>query len=252
MKKCWASSIGNCSSKISGEHIISKSVFLNDIIDVMGFDWCKHEPKKIGLASVTKKILCTTHNSKLSILDSEAKYWFDQMREVDRIFAVRKGISAKTPTVVKYQVNGYLIERWLLKTLINLTAKGTEPIGSDSEEFGKPSRKLVGIVFGMEKFTGHSGLYFIANVGQGIHTGERIKFSALYNDKKYVAGGFFDIRGYTFLLLLDDIHIEKFRKNLFFDGIDYSKAEMNRRIENIRLENKYGYLSQKFTFEWKD
>lgn len=51
---CWAAALGDCSDKISREHIISRALFSQEVF-VQGLAWCKSEPKKIGMAGSQEK-----------------------------------------------------------------------------------------------------------------------------------------------------------------------------------------------------
>ena len=72
MKDCWASSLGDCGGGISREHLVSESIFPNQSIYVQGMDWCLDAPKLVRIESLTAKILCRDHNSRLSELDAVA------------------------------------------------------------------------------------------------------------------------------------------------------------------------------------
>ena len=85
MEKCWANSLGDCDGKISREHTVSESLFKGTYVDVKGFSWCKSEEKRIGLGSLTKKILCEKHNSALSPLDAAASHAFDVLRKQTKL-----------------------------------------------------------------------------------------------------------------------------------------------------------------------
>jgi hypothetical protein len=71
LSKCYARSIGNCSNQLSKEHYISKGVLelIGCKIEVSGFSWLKGKKNQLTIPSLTSKILCTQHNSELSILD---------------------------------------------------------------------------------------------------------------------------------------------------------------------------------------
>src|SRR5687768_3950665 len=87
---CWASIIGGCSDKASREHLVSASLWTKERLDVVGFPWCKDSPKRIGLSSLTGKVLCTEHNSLLSEADEAGKAAFDAFRDADEL-AYRRG-----------------------------------------------------------------------------------------------------------------------------------------------------------------
>src|SRR5665213_2855249 len=78
---CWAACLGNCSNKMSREHIVTKAMYLDNEITVSGMPWCADEPKTVGMAGLTAKILCVAHNSALSKVDEEAVRFARAMRE---------------------------------------------------------------------------------------------------------------------------------------------------------------------------
>src|SRR5713101_8269307 len=117
---------------MSGEHTVSKGLFTNDMVVVQGLGWCKDEPKTIGLSNLTRKILCTHYNSKLSTVDDAAIVAFDAFRESVRLTDIREKMKERRWTVVHLPLDGDLLERWFLKTLINLTVGGKEKIGPKS------------------------------------------------------------------------------------------------------------------------
>lgn len=117
---CWASTLGDCRGKLSREHYVSACLFPSGKAIVKGFSWCAEEPKTIGLQSLTRNILCERHNSGLSELDSAMLAFFETLRESDRLIGLRTKLCQKTWNIHHFQVNGNLLERWFLKTLINL------------------------------------------------------------------------------------------------------------------------------------
>ena len=83
----------------------------------------------VGISSVTANILCRTHNSDLSPLDSSTQQAFTVFRDVLAISAIREDL-VRSPTATKpkihlwrlktYKIDGKKPERWYLKTLINI------------------------------------------------------------------------------------------------------------------------------------
>jgi hypothetical protein len=102
----------------------------------------------VGISSVTANILCRTHNSDLSPLDSCAQQAFTVFRDVSAISAIREDL-VRSPTATKpkihlwrlktYKIDGKKPERWYLKTLINICYDQDHAIGRDSSNIGKPS-----------------------------------------------------------------------------------------------------------------
>jgi hypothetical protein len=108
---------------LSGQHTVTKGLFTEDSVVVQGLDWCK-EPKTIGLSSLTRKILCTHHNSKLSLVDDAAIAAFNAFRKSVQLTDIREKIKERRWAVLHLPVDGAKLERWFLKTLINITIGG--------------------------------------------------------------------------------------------------------------------------------
>src|SRR4026208_2176624 len=64
---CWAADLGDCGGKLSGEHLVSASLWTGPAVPASGGPW--GEPREIGISSLTAKILCQHHNSRLSEVD---------------------------------------------------------------------------------------------------------------------------------------------------------------------------------------
>jgi hypothetical protein len=199
-KTCWASSLGDC-DRMSKEHIVSKALFLGDTVEVHGFPWCKDAPKTIGMRNLTTTILCRRHNSLLSPVDQAAVRAFQALREMTRVSMLRLGMRDKFCRVVKYHVDGPKLERWFLKTLINLIAGTAIRIG-DATNGGIPTSELVEIAFGYRTFTPRAGLFAAIYVGQRVDPGENVQVAPLQRDGR-VEGGLFSFRGHRFLLFLN-------------------------------------------------
>lgn len=205
--RCWAQALDACSQKISREHLVSAALFPNtNSISVSGFPWCKGETKIISLSSFTSKILCTKHNSLLSPLDSAAGAAFKAFNDSALLLNKRLSEESSKFKVRHFRINGKLLERWLLKTLINLCSESGLLVGSKAEKPGIPDESLVRICFGLEHFAGKSGLYLAARVGAEINSGPAIAFSPLIFDGTHVAGGFFHFRGFfIFMSLFEEL-----------------------------------------------
>jgi hypothetical protein len=124
---------------------------------VQGFKWCLNQAQSIGLSNLVAKILCKNHNSALSALDAAALDAFNVFREAIRLNQVREKLRKPAAhwNVQQMMINGPLLERWFLKTLINLSFGGDWPIASTVK--GIPSRELVEVAFGKRKFESGGG-----------------------------------------------------------------------------------------------
>jgi hypothetical protein len=233
MRACWAECLGNCSDKISREHVVSQSLFPNDdVITVSGFSWCK-EPKKIGLANVTAKILCKKRNSELSEIDSIGGSAFGIFREAQRLTEVRTKLKPTRWNIQRYSIDGFGLERWFLKTLINLSTTQAYRIGKDSTEVGQPSKRLVRIAFGLSQFEGKSGLFGVVDLGSRFNSHEILRFGPLVYDETYVAGGLFHFYGYRFVLFLDPEGPRPGGVN--YAGQDWSSSLLHRHASGLKM-----------------
>ena len=62
-RECWARNLGGCSGKMSAEHYLSRASFPDGATLTLP-GWT--EPRKVGAAAMTSKVLCQHHNSMLS------------------------------------------------------------------------------------------------------------------------------------------------------------------------------------------
>lgn len=192
MTKCWAACLGGCSDKISREHTITKAMFLDEELTVSGMPWCV-EPKKVGLANLTAKILCVTHNSALSPVDEEAVKFAEAMRESFRLLQVRVSAKSKRWTFLKFPIDGSRMERWSLKTLINATYQTDSPIEDSS---------LVEIAFGRKSFERPAGLYGVYDPPEKRQLFDGITLQAIMVRNR-VVGATLSFLGLRLLLFLD-------------------------------------------------
>jgi hypothetical protein len=188
---------------MSKEHIVTAGLFLDDKIMVQGLQWCKNRPKEIGLASFTKKNLCTKHNSDLSVVDDAAISSINELREATRLGNLRIERKIKRPTIKRFKIDGPALERWFLKTFINITFKQAYPIGSESAQPWLPPCDLVEVAFGRKQFEPGAGLYYLGDPGEQIDSNERFRAITFTNARDELVGAMFYFRGFRFLLYID-------------------------------------------------
>jgi len=204
MKKCWAACLGDCSDKLSGEHIVTAGIFSSDKVKVQGLPWCRDAPKEIGLASAVKNVLCTWHNSSLSPLDDAVIQVFGALRDAVRLSDVRSNLPLRRWTKSHFDVDGARLERWCLKTLITLSTGGSVPLGPHSKDAETPDENLVGVCFGLAPFQAPKGLYVAWEVGDKMEIqDEKVVISTFLDDNR-LAGARFYLGGFVFILYLND------------------------------------------------
>jgi hypothetical protein len=239
---------------MSGEHTVSKGLFTDDLVVVQGLSWCKDEPKTIGLSSLTRKILCTHHNSNLSQVDDAAIAAFNAFRESVRLTDIREKIKERRWTVVRLPIDGDRLERWFLKTLINITIGGKEKIGLKSNTPGEPSSDLVEIAFGHRKFVPDAGLYNSQEAGETIDSEDRVTIAPFFDSQnEYVLGGTFNFRGFRFMLCLRETGFTGNVTLVHKDGREtsrYSKPLRHLRHLKVTVGATRRYVSHTLDFEW--
>ena len=174
MKKCWAASLGNCSDKMSGEHLVTAGIFSTETVMVQGFPWCMNSPKEIGLNSLVRNVLCTDHNSRLSPIDEAAISLSDALKECVRLRDVRGPFPSKRWTRINFDIDGGKLERWCLKTLITLSIGGPMPLGPKSIDSSAPHEDLVALCYDQLKFDPPIGLYTMYTPGDNITVEDRV------------------------------------------------------------------------------
>jgi hypothetical protein len=231
--------------------MVSKGLFVSPTLTVQGFSWCKDEPKTVGIQSLTAKILCQEHNSQLSPLDDAASAAFEALRQQTKLANDRGKLAPNTRLKIeRFKIDAKLLERWFLKTLLNLTCKSNFLVGVNGTESGVPPIDLVKICYGLEPFPGESGMYVAVNSGMALNMEDTVRFSPLLmNDNKRVMGGFFDFRGIRFFLALMPEGLTYPLSSI--PGIDpkWANAKLLRPFEKMKATHGRS-LSHVVEFRW--
>lgn len=197
--QCWAKMLGNCNNSQSKEHIVSRgllkdSLSLDNFIMVYGIG--SNETKKIGTSSLTSKMLCSYHNSKLSDLDSEAIKTFNGLKRFLEI--PREYKTGKLTNFVGLKFDGSLLERWFLKTTINI-------LYCPPHNLKTPQKELVEIVFGLRQYPKKVGLCMSAyQGGQWLNNDYDLKFVPILNSQNQYEFAAFEFAGWRFIISLTD------------------------------------------------
>ncbi len=211
---CWADKLGDCTDKASREHIISAGIFPEGTIYVKGFPWCQDELKEISVSSFTKKVLCERHNNALTHVDKAGISAMNVFRQEVQINNARSKMKPRRWRVEKFQIDGHGLERWFLKTLINVAAEG------------------------------------IHNVGQSLKLREGVLLNPLIDTAKDVVGVLFHFHGYRFLLYLEE---EGLQPNIPIPSMFGEQAHSTRTLYQPEALNfNLGeYLSHSIVFTYK-
>lgn len=209
MVTCWASGMGDCDNKQSAEHYVTRGLWSASEIMISGFDWQKGEQKLLPVGRLESKILCETHNNRLSDVDAEAirisKFFGDA---VDAVKSSQKQTSAKKPLFPqRYQANGPLFERWCAKTLIDFVC--VEKSDTVWHDTGTPvidsPIDVVRAIYGFKRFRYPMGLYLAQ---ENTERPQEVLREAVTVDPRFhpesggLVGAFLGFRDFRFLIWL--------------------------------------------------
>jgi hypothetical protein len=104
----------------SREHYLSRAIIGSGEVVVSCFPFLKGETRTIPGERLVAKMLCKRHNEALSPLDSAAGHFFQVLSAFKYRGAMRAQGATKPGGIDMYEVDGALVERWMLKTIINV------------------------------------------------------------------------------------------------------------------------------------
>jgi hypothetical protein len=246
---CWAACLGDCSNKITAEHILTKGLFPHDEVFVQGMPWCRDEPKRIGLANLTAKILCSTHNSGLSEKDTMAIQTTNAFREALELRDFREQYKPTQWIRRRFQIDGHHLESWFLKTLINVAYKGPLPIGIDPSEQGQASSALVETAFGLRQFIKPAGLYAVAKVGEQNFADGRVRIIMQQSSAGYIGGAIFHFGGLRYLLYLQTNEAPDPNNFVGFGGREIQGSQFMYHLRRVNFP-VHGRISHTIDFQW--
>lgn len=119
--RCYARVLNDCSSKLSLEHYVSRTVLdlLGNEHRITNASWLLpgQQSKPLATSALGSRVLCKKHNHTLSQLDSQALTFFD---------ALLWGFSDRPPQQRhrRVTINADLLELWLLKACCGAFASG--------------------------------------------------------------------------------------------------------------------------------
>ena len=180
--RCYLSSLGNCSTKITREHFISRNILQRITNSTLKFENAAHffggkANVEIGVDAFSSKILCDNHNSSLSILDASAGLTFDIIESfaADAV----KGFTGHSTVKAFCVASGLDVERWLIKVHCGLVATGKIRSHSGRILAKEPLQDLLyQTLMGNASLFSPLGLHMHTRVGQNLHPG-RISFSTV-------------------------------------------------------------------------
>lgn len=185
--ECWASALGDCAKGQSGEHYISDGIFDGASVTALGLPWCRDDQRTIGMRSAVANILCGKHNQELSPFDAEAAKLSAFLRE---------SIHQQPLAAANVRLNGFLLEKWALKTFLNLGYIR----GLNREQANRidPQDFLVRYLYRDEPVPDGVGLYFVTDkVSNNTNVTHGLWWNAIH-DRGQLREGATTVFGMTF------------------------------------------------------
>src|ERR1019366_6825765 len=127
------------------------------------------------IGTLKQKVLCEAHNKLLGEeVDEAGRYSVETLASAMDLLKLRTQFKHRRWIVRHFETDMWRLERWCLKTLINLNLAGS---GFNYDTDGlkaamSPPRELVEVAFGRTFFTDAKGLYIVASQGANIDVTE--------------------------------------------------------------------------------
>ena len=146
------------------------------------------------------------------------------------------------------------MERWFLKTLINVTVGEEAKIGTSADAPGEPTGDLVRIAFGVSQFNANAGLHCSAEMGETITSEQMVSIIPLLtkNNERMLSGIFY-FHGYRFMLDLRDQGFTGPVRLIHQNGKSYnSHSQPVRHLAGIKVSvgGSKQNLSHVVEFKW--
>jgi hypothetical protein len=174
--RCYLSSFGCCSSKMTREHFVSKNILArvatNSLITIedAGHFFRGKERVEVGIDDFVAKVLCDTHNGALGPLDAAAGLAF---LTIEALVKDIKRIADEKTALESFQISSGLdFERWMIKVFCGLVAAG-KIRGSSGQtlQLGDLPSCLLDALLGSTSLPSPLGLYQNTFVGQTLNLG---------------------------------------------------------------------------------
>jgi hypothetical protein len=197
-RSCWAHALGDCGGGRSKEHLISRGLLRSEPVTVSGLDWCR-EPKTIPVSGLAANILCKKHNSSLSPVDAAGIQAMTDLEKFLQVRGIRRRKVFRQREPQHYAVEGPLLERWMLKTMINVAFEHITPGGAR----WSPPAEWVQLAFGRRSFPARCGLY-LSDPRDSALALERskLRIEFMTQDGLQMHGAEFDLNGWAVTLSL--------------------------------------------------
>ena len=213
MITCWARVLQECNDVQSREHYLSRAIIGSGNVTISGLPFLHGKARAIPGERLVAKILCKRHNELLSPLDAAAGHFFQVLKAFKKRGIMRAHGAKKPGGIDMYEVAATLVERWMLKTVINVMFERR----IDPDIAWYPPETWVRCAFALRPFPEWCGLYLLTGESSS-HNGalSAIGIRPLTKgvDGKELIGAQFQIEELQFVLAMEplgDIHRTGYR-----------------------------------------
>lgn len=145
--RCYARGLSGCSSKITLEHFISRSVLARlDPQGAVTVEGMASTPYRASIETLGGKILCSAHNSALDPLDRVGKAFYEEIAGAPARLRSGTGPSQRVTLL-----NGHDLERWFMKVLLGFVCT--------KEKEWQPPAQWMSYLFGEAELEPGTGLF---------------------------------------------------------------------------------------------
>lgn len=231
--RCYASSLNNCSGKVTREHYISSGILnlIGNRLQTKGFSWLKGSVKNLCSKALTSNILCEHHNNVLSELDDTAISFFSTLQRFDK----ELGINNLTKNE-KQIFSGHMIERWFVKLYLGLHWGGHLDSKLSHVEF-----YLLENLFLDKRLPNHFGLYFGSSLGTKMTTYNGLSITTYTSQTMDVCAMTCEIVGFPFHMSIRPGKL---------GGVGLIDAPAQYHPIGIVFKNHDHSVSKEITFTW--
>lgn len=214
-----------------------------------GLSWCTDGPVSVSVASLTRKILCSRHNNELSFADSAATSAIRAFEDAITLHKFREQYRRTNWTRKNVKIDGYELESWFLKTLINIVFKSQKLIGKFGTQPGIPPDELVEIAFQRRRFVPPAGLYTIPCVGEPSLLDGRIRVTIMAQTGTCTLGAVFVFAGLRYFLYLNDDFTPRPENFALHADPIVSRTSFLYRFRQVKFP-VHGRPSHTITIQW--
>lgn len=211
--KCWAKSVSKCCGTQSREHYITKGLFSGKQVYISGAPFLGGGSKEIAKAKLTKKCLCSKHNSQLSHLDNEAIKFGKSLKYARKLSLQRRQAKKKRFSIHREFIDQDIFCKWFIKTYLGLVDFFKKPSLIDSDS-------LAMLVFSDKSIKRTVKLSLSMAAGTAFSIDEVVSVAPLYS-RDFTVGLWIELYGVRIQVVFNEVgNTHKKDLELKFNGHD--------------------------------